>query len=106
MEIQLVLDLFLTLILSLLIFLTTSTLTLTFTLILLSHQNLLCTPDLISYDTFELIIQELDLKLEQQIVLASWDFLKDFLQERRVTEGKCFKFGLKLEFWLGLVLCL
>lgn len=51
-------------------------------------QNILSTPDLESYDTFELIVQELDLKLEQQTVLASWDFLKDFLQGRHTNEGE------------------
>ena len=55
-------------------------------------QNVLSTPDLESYDTFELIVQELDLKLEQQTVLASWDFLKDFLQRRHTNEGiLCYK---------------
>ena len=51
------------------------------------RNNILSTPDLNSYDTFELIIQELDLKLEQQIVLAFWDFLKDCLQERKINNS-------------------
>jgi hypothetical protein len=35
----------------------------------------------------QVIIQEMDLKLEQQVVLASWDCFKDYLHERNLKEG-------------------
>lgn len=49
----------------------------------LRKKNLLSKESLTSYETFQLIIQELDLKLEQQTVIASWELIKSWLQERR-----------------------
>jgi hypothetical protein len=42
---------------------------------LLSQSNLKC------YETLQLVIQELDLKLEQQTVLASWEMIKSWTKE-------------------------
>lgn len=44
-----------------------------------NHEN----KNIDSYHTIQLCIQELDVKLEQQTVLASWDLLKGWLDERK-----------------------
>jgi hypothetical protein len=49
------------------------------------RNNELSKHDLTSYDTIELIIQEIDLRLEQQTVLACWDLYQSLLTEMRAT---------------------
>jgi hypothetical protein len=41
--------------------------------------------DITSYDAIEVIVQEVDLRLEQQIVLACWDLYQSLLSEVRAT---------------------
>eukprot|EP01038_Epipyxis_sp_PR26KG_P006870 gene6870-9407_t len=53
----------------------------------LVRNNILSQPGLTSYETIQLAVQELDLKLEQQTVIASWELLKTWLQERRTSNS-------------------
>ncbi len=46
-------------------------------------KNLLSQNHLTSYETIQLIVQELDLHLEQQTVIASWELVKSLMQERK-----------------------
>lgn len=49
---------------------------------MLSHKNLQC------FDVIELIVQALDLRLEQETVMALWDVVKSCRQERKATESQ------------------
>lgn len=46
-------------------------------------KNLLSQNNLTSYETIQLVVQELDLHLEQQTVVASWELVKSLMQERK-----------------------
>ena len=46
-------------------------------------KNLLSQNKLTSYETIQLVVQELDLHLEQQTVVASWELVKSLMQERK-----------------------
>lgn len=46
-------------------------------------KNLLSQGKLTSYATIQIIIQELDLRLEQKTIIASWNLIKSFIQEHR-----------------------
>jgi len=46
-------------------------------------KNLLSQHHLTSYETIQLVVQELDLHLEQQTVIASWELVKSLMQERK-----------------------
>jgi len=46
-------------------------------------KNLLSQGKLTSYATIQIIIQELDLRLEQKTIIASWNLIKSFMQEHR-----------------------
>jgi hypothetical protein len=48
-------------------------------------NNLLSGGQLTSYDNFTLVVQELDLKLEQQTIISSWELLQNCLQVHRDT---------------------
>ena len=51
----------------------------------LSKSNLNSQPHLNSYEAIQVIIQEFDLKLEQQTVVATWELVQDWTQELRYT---------------------
>lgn len=46
-------------------------------------KNLLSQSKLNSFERIELIVQELDLRLEQQTVVATWELVKSLLQEKK-----------------------
>lgn len=51
----------------------------------ISRNNTLSRQDITSYDAIEVIVQEIDLRLEQRIVLACWDLYRSLLSEVRAT---------------------
>lgn len=51
-------------------------------------NNMLSTPHLSSYDNMDLVVQQLDIRLEQSVVVASWEHYQQFMLELRSSAFK------------------